>query len=155
MITYAVDKVKESGSLEQKAKIRVLVADCHHLIREGLAALISHEPDMEVVGDAADGQEALELFRVQRPDVALMDLRMTGESAVEAIKTLLGEFPEACILVLATFPEDGEIVPALRAGAKDCLLKDMPRDEMADVIRAVYAGERPNYYQQVRIRETS
>ncbi|MCW3095124.1 MAG: two component transcriptional regulator, LuxR family [Chthonomonadaceae bacterium] len=141
--------------MENSTKIRVLVADCHHLIREGLATLLSHETDMLVVGNAADGPEALALFREQQPDIALMDLRMVGQSAIDAIKSLIGEFPEACILVLATFPEDDEIVPALRAGAKDCLLKDMPRDEMAEVIRAVYAGEHPGYYLQIRLRESS
>jgi len=140
--------------LEEEKKIRVLVADCHHLIREGLANLLSYEPDMQIVGDAADGPEAMALFRERQPDIALMDLRMTGESAVEAIRTLIHEFPTALILVLATFPEDHEIMPALRAGAKDCLLKDMPRQTMVAVIRAVYAGERPNYYQQIRLSQS-
>jgi two-component system NarL family response regulator len=137
-------------NLECANKIRVLVADCHHLIREGLAALVSHEQDMKVVGDAADGPEAVALFREHRPDITLLDLRMVGESAVEALQTLLAEFPKAHILVLATFPEDGEIDSALNAGACDCLLKDMPREEMMAVIRAVYAGEHPNYYLQIR-----
>ena len=128
----------------------MLVADCHHLIREGLANLLSYEPDMQVVGDASSGPDAVALYREHQPDIALMDLRMTGESAVDAIRTLLREFPDARILVLATFPEDQEIVPALRAGAKDCLLKDMPRGEMVAAIRSVYAGQRPNYYQQMR-----
>lgn len=128
----------------------MLVADCHHLIREGLANLLSYEPDMQVVGDASSGPEAMDLFREHRPDIALMDLRMTGESAVDAIRTLLLEFPDARILVLATFPEDQEIMPALRAGAKDCLLKDMPRGEMVAAIRTAYAGQRLHYYQQMR-----
>ncbi|MCW3051076.1 MAG: two component transcriptional regulator, LuxR family, partial [Chthonomonadales bacterium] len=123
--------------MEQEKKIRVLVADCHHLIREGLANLLSYEPDMQVVGDAANGLEAMALFRERQPDITLMDLRMTGESAVDAIRTLVHEFPTARILVLATFPEDNEIMPALWAGAQDCLLKDMPRKEMVAVIRAI------------------
>lgn len=134
--------------MERHGKIRVLVADCHDLIREGLTALLSRQPDMEVVGDASNAIEAISLFREHRPDVALMDLRMHAASAVEAIKTLRTEYPNARILVLATFPEDEEIVPALREGAIDCLLKDMPRDEMYEIIRAVYAGERPNYFIQ-------
>jgi two-component system NarL family response regulator len=127
-------------------KIKVLVADCHHLIREGLAAVLSYEPDMQIVGNAADADEAIALFRSHRPDIALMDLRMKGESAVEAIQTLRADFPNGCFLVLATFPEDQEIMPALQAGAVDCLLKDTPREQMVAVIRAVYAGERPNYF---------
>ncbi|MCW3051948.1 MAG: two component LuxR family transcriptional regulator [Chthonomonadales bacterium] len=129
-------------------KIRVLVADCNHLIREGLATLLSYEPDIEVVGDAAGAPEAIELFREHRPDIALIDLRMNGGTAVEAIETLRTEFPDGSFLVLATFPEDWEIVPALKAGAVDCLLKDTPREQIVDVIRAVYAGERPNYFLQ-------
>lgn len=127
-------------------KIRVLVADCHHLIREGLAALLSYQPDIQVVGDADNADQAIALFREHHPDIALMDLRMQEASAVEAIKTLLAEFPAARILVLATFPEDEEIIEALRVGAIDCLLKNMPRDKMIEVIRAVYSGERPHFF---------
>jgi two-component system NarL family response regulator len=126
--------------------IRVLVADCHHLIREGLKAILLRQPDMQVVGDAANADDAIAIFREHEPDVALMDLRMNGASAVEAIKTLRTEFPAATILVLPTFPEDPEIVPALQEGAVDCLLKDMPREKMYELIRVVYAGERPHYF---------
>jgi len=127
-------------------KIRVLVADCHHLIREGLATLLSYEQDLEVVGDASDGEEAITLFREHQPDVAVMDLRMHGASAVQAIETIRKEFPNARILVLATFPEDEEIFPAHQAGALGCLLKDMPRDEIGQVIRAAYTGQKLNFF---------
>ena len=132
--------------IEREDSIRVLVADCHHLIREGLAAILSHQPDMQVVADAKDGDEAVAMFRQVKPDIALMDLRMNKISAIEAIRTIRQEFPAARILVLATFPEDEEIAPALREGAADCLLKDMPREKMYEVIRAVHAGKRPNFY---------
>lgn len=136
--------------MEPHKRIRVLVADRHKLIREGLASLLSRQRDMEVVGNAANADDAIALFRECRPDIALMDLRMNEASAVEAIKTLLAEFPGARILVLATFPEDTEIFPALREGAADCLLKDMPRERMYEVIRDVYAGKKPQYFLEHR-----
>lgn len=126
----------------------MLVADCHNLIREGLAALLSRQPDIEVVAEAENGEQAIALFRKQRPDVAVVDLRMNETGAVAAIKTIRTDFPDARILVLATYPEDEEIIPALRAGAIDCLLKDTPREKMFEVIRAVFSGERPYYFLQ-------
>ena len=132
--------------MEDQQKIRVLVADCHHMIRECLANLLSCEPDISVVGNASNAEEAITLFREHKPDVAVMDLRMNGASAVEAIETIRTDFPNARILVLATFAEDEEIFPAHQAGALGCLLKDMPRKEIGQVIRAVYTGQKLNFF---------
>ena len=139
--------------MEHEKRIRVLLADCHHQIGEGLAALISEEPEM--MSSAADPDEAIAtLFREHQPDIHLMDLLMTEESAVEMIKRLLTKGADGRTLVLATVSAKGEIVPALRKGAIDCCLKDMPREQMVHVIRTVSAGKRPNHDLQRRRPES-
>jgi two-component system NarL family response regulator len=123
-------------------RIRVLLADDHPVVREGLAALMRVASDIEVVGEAADGAEAVRLFRERRPDVALMDLRMPGMGGLEAIETIRRELPQARILVLTTFRGDEDIRRALEAGARGYLLKDAGRDEILDAVRRVHAGLR-------------
>ena len=121
--------------------IRILVAEDHHVVRQGLVALIKTVPDMTVVGEAADGAQAVELFRKYRPDVTIMDLRLPVMSGVEAITAIRREFPSARVLVLTTFDGDENIFRALQAGARGYLLKDMFGEELMEAIRGVHAGK--------------
>lgn len=121
--------------------IRVLIADDHSVVRRGLAAIIDMEEDAIVVGQAADGAEAIELWRTLQPDVVLMDLRMPRMEGVEAIRRIRAEDPDAGIIVLTTFDHDEDIYAGLRAGAKAYLLKDVEPEELFRCIRAVHAGE--------------
>jgi two-component system NarL family response regulator len=120
--------------------IRVLIADDHAIVREGLAALIARRQDMEVVAEAENGESAVELARQHRPDVILMDLRMPRLGGVEALAAIRAEQPGARVIVLTTFDGDEDIYRALQAGAQAYLLKDTPRDELLDAIRAVHQG---------------
>ncbi len=122
-------------------RIRVLIAEDHALVRRGLAAIINMEEDVTVVGEAADGEEAIEQWRRLRPDVVLMDLRMPRLEGVGAIKRIRAEDPKAAIIVLTTFDHDEDIYAGLRAGAKAYLLKDVQPEELFSCIRAVHAGE--------------
>lgn len=123
------------------APIRILVADDHNVVRQGLVALIKTVSDMTVVAEAADGLQAVELFRTHKPDVTIMDLRLPGMSGVDAITHIRREFPTARILVLTTFDGDENIFRALQAGARGYLLKDMFGDELMEAIRSVHAGK--------------
>ncbi|MFC3711240.1 response regulator [Sphingoaurantiacus capsulatus] len=121
-------------------KIRILVVDDHPMLREGVVAIVSSEPDMHVVGEASSGLEGIELFRQLGPDVTLMDLQMPGMDGVEAIERLRAEAPNARFLVLTTFAGDTQALRALRAGAAGYLLKSGLRRELIDAIRAVHSG---------------
>ena len=121
--------------------IRILVADDHNVVRQGLVALIKTVSDMTVVAEAADGAQAVELFRKYKPDVTIMDLRLPIMSGVEAITHIRRDFPSARILVLTTFDGDENIFRALQAGARGYLLKDMFGDELMEAIRGVHAGK--------------
>ncbi|HSU60677.1 MAG TPA: response regulator transcription factor [Bryobacteraceae bacterium] len=121
--------------------IRILVADDHNVVRQGLVALIKTVSDMTVVAEAADGAQAVELFRKYKPDVTIMDLRLPVMSGVEAITHIRRDFPSARILVLTTFDGDENIFRALQAGARGYLLKDMFGDELMEAIRGVHAGK--------------
>ena len=120
--------------------IRILIAYDHPVVREGLAAMIKRRTDMTVVAEANHGREAVALFHQHQPDVVLMDLRMPEMDGVEAILTIREQTPEARVIVLTTYDTDEDIYRALRAGAKAYLLKDTPREELLDTIRAVSAG---------------
>jgi DNA-binding NarL/FixJ family response regulator len=123
-------------------KIRVLAVDDHPLLREGIAALIADETDIALVGEAADGLEAVEQFRSLRPDVTLMDLQMPNLNGVEATITIRAEFPDARIVVLTTYTGDVQVPLALKAGASGYLLKNGIRTELLSTIRAVHAGRK-------------
>jgi two-component system NarL family response regulator len=125
-----------------KAKsIRILIVDDHWVVRTGLKSMIDSQPDMAVVAEAANGQEAVQLFREHRPDIVLMDLRMPGLNGVEATVEIRAQFLEARIVVLTTYDGDENIYRALQAGARAYLLKDIPRNEFLDDIRAVHSGQ--------------
>ncbi len=124
-----------------EAPIRVLVADDHLVLRLGLVTLINDEPGLRVVAEAANGQEVLERYRAQRPDVVLMDLRMPGLSGAETIAAVIAQDPQARIIVLTVHRGDDAIYQALRAGARGYLLKDVPAEEILAAIRAVHRGE--------------
>jgi DNA-binding NarL/FixJ family response regulator len=134
-------KIKKGGA-EPKLRIRVLIADDHGVVREGLVSLIRrNRADMTVVGEAANGREAVELWKQHRPDVTLLDLRMPELDGVDAIKEIRACDDKARIIVLTTFDGDEDIYRAIQAGAKGYLLKDVPRAALMDSIRRVHAGE--------------
>jgi len=121
--------------------IRVLVVDDHPPMRVGLVALIKSQPGMDVVAEASDGEEALEVFEDVRPDIVLMDLRMPGMGGGEATLALYKKFPDARVIVLSTYDLDEDIHRAIQSGAKSYLLKDMSIEDIAGTIRAVYHGD--------------
>ncbi len=127
---------------DKTPKIRVLAADDHAVLRHGIASLINAEPDMEVVADASTGQEAIQQYRLHRPDVTLMDLQMPGISGIEAIIGIRGEYPDARIVVLTTYAGDVQVARAFRAGARGYLLKTSVHTDLAEAIRAVHAGKK-------------
>ncbi|MGO9435602.1 MAG: response regulator [Terracidiphilus sp.] len=122
--------------------IRILAVDDHPLLRKGIAALINGEPDMKLVAEAVNGDEAVEKFRLHRPDVTLMDLQMPGVNGIEALSRIVGEFPDARVIVLTTYKGDAQVMRALRAGARAYLLKANVHLEILEVIRAVHAGRK-------------
>jgi DNA-binding NarL/FixJ family response regulator len=133
-----VDKL--TGGANERAS--VLVADDHPVVRTGLAAVLTQEPDLLLVAQAENGERAVALYREHRPDVVLMDLRMPVMDGVEAIRTITMEFPGARILALTTYEGDADIRRALDAGARGYLLKDMLLTDVIAAIRAVRRGER-------------
>jgi len=122
--------------------IHVLSADDHPLVREGIAAILEAEPDMRLVAEATNGREAIQSFRLHRPDVTLMDLCMPDVDGIEATACIRSEFPTARIIVLTSYSGDARMVGALKAGASGYLLKHTLRRELLDAIRAVNAGLR-------------
>lgn len=122
--------------------IRVLSADDHALLREGIAAVVTAQSDMVMVAQASTGRDAIQLFREHRPDVTLMDLRMPDIGGIDAMMAILAEFPEARILMLTTFEGDVEIQRSLAAGARGYLLKNMPPKDLVEAIRQVHAGRK-------------
>jgi DNA-binding NarL/FixJ family response regulator len=128
-------------SAPNKRRIRVLIADDHSVVREGLVSLIGRKPDMMVVGEAGNGREAVDLWKQHRPDVTLLDLRMPELDGVGVIKEIRAYDEAAHIIVLTTFDGDEDIYRAIKAGAKGYLLKDVAREALMDCIRKVHQGE--------------
>lgn len=127
---------------ENPAVIRILSVDDHPLLRKGITALVNAEPDMKLVAEAANGHEAIEAFRLHRPDVTLMDLQMPGLNGTEAIERILSEFPDGRIIVLTTYTGDAQVMRALKAGARAYILKGHVHKELLQTIRAVHAGQK-------------
>jgi DNA-binding NarL/FixJ family response regulator len=121
--------------------IRILIVDDHPVVRDGLRGMFSGDPDFDVVGEAPNGAETIELASQLGPDVILMDLRMPGLGGAAAIRALAEKQSPAHVLVLTTYDSDSDVVPALEAGATGYLLKDAPRDELVRAIRAAARGE--------------
>jgi DNA-binding NarL/FixJ family response regulator len=122
--------------------IRIALVDDHPILRQGIAALISDQPDLLLVGQASNGLEAIEQFRLHRPDVMLMDLQMPGMNGIDAMSAIRGEFPDARFVVLTTYTGDVQIVRALKAGARAYLLKSLLHRELLETIRSVHAGNK-------------
>jgi DNA-binding NarL/FixJ family response regulator len=122
--------------------IRIMIADDHPMLRDGVAAMLESEPDMLLVGEASDGADAVRRHAALRPDVTLMDLQMPGMGGLSAIRAIRKEHPRARILVLTTYDGDAQAAEALRAGAAGFLLKTTLRRELLDTIRAIHAGRR-------------
>ena len=122
--------------------IRILSVDDHALLRGGIAALLSGQPDMMIVAECSNGREAIQQFRAHKPDVVLMDLQMPEMSGLDAIIAIRGEFPDARIIVLTTYAGDVQVLRALQAGARAYLLKNSVHKELLDTIRAVHAGKK-------------
>jgi DNA-binding NarL/FixJ family response regulator len=124
------------------SQIRILVVDDHPLLRQGIAGLVADQSDMSVVAEAANGREAILQFRAHRPDVTLMDLQMPEMNGLDAIVAIRGEFPEARIIVLTAYTGDGQVLRALKAGARGYLLKNLLHKELLETIRSVHAGKK-------------
>jgi two-component system NarL family response regulator len=141
MATESEFTAPKVGDTRADTIIRILVVDDHPPMRVGLVALIGSQPGMEVVAEACDGHEAIEVYDDVRPDVVLMDLRMPGMGGVEAILAIRKLDRDARIVVLSTYDWDEDIHRAIQSGAKSYLLKDMSTEEIAETIREVHLGD--------------
>ena len=127
---------------EESAQIRILAVDDHVLVRQGIAVLISTEPDLTLVAEASNGREAIQQFRAHRPEVTLMDIDMPEMNGLDALIALRGEFPNAKVIVLTISSGDVQVLRALKAGACAYLLKNLLHKELLETIRAVHAGKK-------------
>ena len=128
--------------MNETSKIRILSVDDHPLIREGTASIINNEKDMTIIAEAPNGREALLQFRDTAPDITLMDLRLPDMSGIDAMSSILAEFPKAKIIILTMSEGDVEIRRALQAGASGFVLKTMPRKDLVETIRKVHKGKK-------------
>ncbi len=133
--------MKLAADMSKENPIRIMIVDDHFVVRMGLATILNAHPDLTVVAEAANGQQAINLFRQHRPDITLMDLRLPGMGGVEITKAIRSEFPNSRIIVVTTYDGDEDIYRALQAGARAYLLKDVPGDQLVDAIRAVHSGQ--------------
>ena len=124
------------------SQIRILAVDDHPLVRQGIARLVDVHSDMTLVGEASNGRDAIQLYRVHHPDVTLMDLQMPEMNGIDAIIAIRSEFPEARIIVLTTYAGDVQVLRAIKAGARGYLLKNLLHKELLETIRAVYSGRK-------------
>lgn len=139
-----IDSGSFAGQVEMSnipSMIRILAVDDHTLLRRGLAAVVNAEPDMKLVAEGSNGEDAIEKFRTHRPDIVLMDIQMPGLNGIEATNRILSEFPDARIIVLTTYNGDVQVLRALRAGARAYLLKGNDR-ELIETIHAVHKGQK-------------
>jgi len=127
---------------ERSGLIRILAVDDHPLVRKGIVGLVADEADMTTVAEASNGREAIQQFRIHRPDVTLMDLQMPEMNGLDAIMAIRGEFSEARIIVLTTYTGDVQVLRALKAGARAYLLKTLLHKELLETIRAIHAGRK-------------
>jgi DNA-binding NarL/FixJ family response regulator len=137
-----VDGKRTAMTSQQNNRISVIAVDDHPVLREGLAAMIAAEPDMVLIGEAETGRQGIELFEQHRPDITLMDLRLTDMNGIDAITTIRATHPGARIIVLTTYLGDVQALRALKAGAMGYLMKATLRRDLLDTIRAVHAGQR-------------
>jgi len=124
------------------SKIRVLAVDDHPIVRQGIAGLVGIQADMVLVGEASNGRDAIQQFRMHQPDVTLMDLQMPEMNGLDALLAIRGEFPDAKVIVLTTYAGDAQILRALKAGAQAYLLKNTLHKELLETIRTVHAGKK-------------
>jgi DNA-binding NarL/FixJ family response regulator len=122
--------------------IRILTVDDHPLLREGIAALVKAEPDLEIIAEASNGEEAVQQFRRHRPDVTLMDIQMPTLNGIEAISRIRNEFPGAKIIVLSTYSGDVQVLQAIKAGARGYIVKGHVHRELLNAVRSVHAGHK-------------
>src|SRR5215813_1268394 len=127
---------------EGRDAIRILAVDDHPLFRNGIAAMLATQPDMNLVAEASNGREAIQQFRTHRPDITLMDLQMPEMNGLDAMMAIRGEFPEARIIVLTTYTGDVQVLRAMKTGARAYLLKSLLDKELLETIRAVHAGKK-------------
>jgi DNA-binding NarL/FixJ family response regulator len=128
--------------MSNKQRVRVLCVDDHPIVREGLTSIVALQPDMEIVGAAESGADALRIFQETHPDVTLIDLRLRDTTGFDLIRAILSLSPDARTIVLTSFEGDADIERALAAGAKGYVVKGMVREELLHAIRAVHAGKR-------------
>jgi two-component system, NarL family, response regulator len=128
--------------MSQSILIRILIADDHSIVRQGLATIINRDPEMTAIAQAENGQQAIDMFREYQPDVTLMDLRMPKMGGVESITAICAEFKQARIAVLTTYDSDEDIYRGLQAGAQGYLLKDAKPGELLNAIRAIHNGQK-------------
>src|ERR1700751_5896703 len=124
------------------SKIRILAVDDHPVLRQGIAGLIGIQTDMVVVGEASNGREAIQQFRIHRPDITLMDLQMPEINGLDAMVAIRSEFPDARIIILTTYAADVQVLRAMKVGARGYLLKTLLDKELLETIRAVHAGRK-------------